>query len=68
MWGGGCIVRLTGNGAVDEVVSIPAAHVGSLCFDRQGDAYVSSSRARLSESMLQASPGAGALFRVALRN
>jgi sugar lactone lactonase YvrE len=65
MWGGACIVRLTGNGAVDEVVSIPAPHVGSLCFDRLGGAYVSTSRARLSAAMLQASPGSGALFRVA---
>lgn len=65
MWGGGCIVQLAGNGAVDEIVSIPAPHVGSLCFDRHGDAYVSTSRARLSELTLQASPDSGALFRVA---
>ena len=65
MWGGGCIVRLAGNGAVDEVVPLPAPHVGSLCFDRHGDAYVSTSRARLSEATLQASPDSGALFCVA---
>ncbi|PTR25494.1 sugar lactone lactonase YvrE [Luteibacter sp. OK325] len=62
MWGGGCIVRLAANGAVDELVSIPAPHVGSLCFNRQGGAYVSTSRARLSDAVLQASPGAGGLF------
>lgn len=67
MWGGACIVRLAANGAVEEVVSIPALHVGSLCFNRRGDAYVSTSRARLSEAMLQASPDSGALFRVTLR-
>jgi sugar lactone lactonase YvrE len=64
MWGGGCIVRVAANGAVDEVVSIPAPHVGSLCFDRHGEAYVSTSRARLSDAMLQESPGSGGLYRV----
>lgn len=62
MWGGGCIVRLAANGAVDEVVSIPAPHVGSLCFDGHGEAYVSTSRARLSDAMLLESPGSGGLF------
>jgi sugar lactone lactonase YvrE len=66
MWGGGCIVRLAANGAVEEVVPLPASHVGSLCFDRRGNAYVSTSQARLSESMLRATPDAGALFRVNL--
>jgi sugar lactone lactonase YvrE len=66
MWGGGCIVRLAANGAVEETVALPASHVGSLYFDRRGDAYVSTSRARLSESALLAMPDAGALFRVAL--
>jgi sugar lactone lactonase YvrE len=65
MWGGGCIVRLATNGAVDEVVSIPAPHVGSLCFDRHGEAYVSTSQARLSDAMLRESPGSGGLFCVA---
>jgi len=66
MWGGACIVRLAANGAVEACVSIPAPHVGSVCFSRHGDAYVSTSRARLTEAMLQANPGSGALFRVAL--
>jgi sugar lactone lactonase YvrE len=64
MWGGACVVRLAANGAEDERVEIPAPHVGSLCFDRHGDAYVSTSRARLAEAMLQANPASGALFRV----
>lgn len=65
MWGGSCIVRLAANGAVDEVVSLPAPHVGSLCFNHEGEAYVSTSRARLSEAMLGANPASGGLFRVA---
>lgn len=64
MWGGGCIVRLAGNGAVEQMVSIPAPHVGSLAFASDGHAYVSSSRARLSEAVLQANPHSGGLFRV----
>lgn len=67
MWGGACIVRLAANGAVEERVTMPAPHVGSLCFDRHGDAYVSSSRARLTEAMLRTNPDSGALFRVTLR-
>jgi sugar lactone lactonase YvrE len=68
MWGGGCIVRLAPNGAVDEVVPVPAPHVGSLSFDRHGDAYVSTSRARLSATTLEASPASGGLFRVSFRS
>jgi len=67
MWGGGCIVRLAPNGAVDEIVSLPVPHVGSLGFNRHGDAFVSTSRARLSAMTLEASPGSGGLFRVAFR-
>jgi sugar lactone lactonase YvrE len=64
MWGGSCIVRLAGNGTIEQTVAIPAPHVGSLCFDRDGNAYVASARARLSDAALQANLGSGGLFRV----
>ncbi|MET0937464.1 MAG: SMP-30/gluconolactonase/LRE family protein [Luteibacter sp.] len=64
MWGGGCIVRLAANGAVEETVGLPTPHVGSLGFATDGTAYVSSSRARLTEATLGANPDAGGLFAV----
>jgi Entner-Doudoroff aldolase len=64
MWGGGCIVQLGSNGAFLQAISIPAPHVSSLCFDAAGDVYVSTSRARLSVSALQAHPHSGGLFHI----
>ena len=64
MWGGGCIVRLASNGAMEQMIMLPAPHVGSLAFDSDGNTYVASSRARLTEAAIQANPGSGGLFRV----
>jgi len=64
MWGGGCIVQLAANGAVERSIMLPAPHVGSLDFDRRGHAYVSTSRARLTEATLDAYPGSGGLFEI----
>ncbi|UPG94587.1 SMP-30/gluconolactonase/LRE family protein [Luteibacter aegosomatissinici] len=62
MWGGGAIVQLAANGAVERSIAIPAPHVGSLAFDHEGTAYVATSRARLTETTLSAYPGSGGLF------
>ena len=67
MWGGGCIVRLAANGAMEEMISLPAPHVGSLAFDGEGNVYVASSTARLTEAMVRANPGSGGLFRVKIQ-
>jgi len=64
MWGGGCIVQLARDGAFLQAVPIPAPHVGSLCFDADGHAYVTTSRARLSPKALQTHAQSGDLFRV----
>ncbi|HEY4144341.1 SMP-30/gluconolactonase/LRE family protein [Pinirhizobacter sp.] len=64
MWGGGCIVRLAPNGAVEQMITLPAPHVGSLAFDGDGKAYVGTSRARLTDAAIEANPGSGGLFRV----
>lgn len=64
MWGGGSIVQLRSDGALLQTIPVPAPHVGSLCFDEAGHAYVSTSRARMSPGALQTYPHAGGLFRV----
>jgi Entner-Doudoroff aldolase len=64
MWGGGCILQLASDGTLLQSIPIPAPHVSSLCFDAMGDAYVSTSRLRLSVGALQAHPHSGGLFRI----
>lgn len=66
MWGGGCIAQLAADGAFLRAVPVPAPHVGSLCLDGRGKAYVTTARARLSPAMLAAHPGSGGLFEVVL--
>jgi len=66
MWGGGCIVQLAADGAFLRALPVPAPHVGSLCLDGSGKAYVSTARARLSPARLAAHPGSGGLFEVLL--
>jgi len=62
MWGGHAVVELAPNGAVLRSIPVPAAHVGSLAFGDDGRLFITTARARLSESDLARSPGAGALF------
>ncbi len=68
MWGGGAIVRIDPDGgALRESIALPAPQVSSLCFDRGGRAFVSTSCARLNEDALAANPGSGGLFQIDLR-
>lgn len=63
MWGGGCVVQIAANGgAVLQRVSIPAPQVSSVCIDGSGRLLVSTSRMRLNDQELAASPASGALF------
>lgn len=63
MWGGGTIVQIAGNGAHIASIPIPAPQVGSLAFDASGQAFVTTSRARLdTHGALARYPGSGGLF------
>lgn len=68
MWGGGCVVKIGPNGALEEQIDIPAPHVSSLCFSDDGTLWVSTSRMRLSARQLNDSPCSGALFSITFRN
>ncbi|MFI4924831.1 MAG: SMP-30/gluconolactonase/LRE family protein [Vicinamibacteria bacterium] len=65
-YGGGCVVRVTPDGAIDRVVALPVTQPTSCAF---GDAdlrtlYVTTARQRLDEGALRSQPAAGALFAV----
>ena len=66
MWGSGAIVRVAADGALLESIALPAPHVSSLCFDRRGHAFVTTSRMRLSPHALANAPGSGGLFAIDL--
>jgi Entner-Doudoroff aldolase len=66
MWGGGRVVRVGPGGAIEQQVALPAVQASSLCFDPDGDLWVTTSRMRLSEAQLASSPAAGALLRIRL--
>lgn len=66
MWGGGCAVRIGADGSLMSTIAISAPHVSSVCVDDRGRLWVSTSRMRLSQAQLDAAPGSGGLFMVAL--
>lgn len=59
LWGGGAVRRITAEGEVDMVVSLPVSQVTSCAFGGAdlGDLYITSAARGVSE------PGAGSLFR-----
>jgi sugar lactone lactonase YvrE len=63
MWDGGCIVRLSADGQIEEILHIPAPKVSSLIFggDDYRDLYITTAggNAKITEG-----PQAGALFRL----
>lgn len=68
MWGGGCVLRVGRNGAIEQTVRLPALHVSSVCTDAPGTGlWVTTSRARQTEAQLAETPHAGALFRITWR-
>ncbi|HEY5803384.1 MAG TPA: 2-dehydro-3-deoxy-6-phosphogalactonate aldolase [Lysobacter sp.] len=67
MWGAGEVVRIAPNGACVQRVRVPAPHVGSVCIGDDGELYVTTARARLSDVALTAAPGSGGLFRIHVR-
>ena len=66
MWGGGCILRVSRSGVVEQKIRLPVLHVSSLCFGREGELWATTSRARQTEAQLAETPGAGALLRISL--
>jgi sugar lactone lactonase YvrE len=66
MWGGACVVQLTGDGAFIRTVTLPAPHVSSLCFASANRLLVTTSRMRLSPQALSDHPGSGGLFEILL--
>ena len=66
MWGGGCVVQISTDGVLLQLIHVPATHVSSVCFAPNGTLFVTTSRMRLSESQLVTQPGSGALFAINL--
>ena len=67
MWGGGCVLRVGRNGAIEQTVRLPALHVSSVCPDTSGAGlWVTTSRARQTDRQLAETPHAGALFHIRL--
>jgi Entner-Doudoroff aldolase len=68
MWGGGFVVRLNAQGAIEQRVTLPAPNVSSLCFGgMNGETmFVTSSRFRLSQAAISGAPASGGLFGVNL--
>jgi sugar lactone lactonase YvrE len=66
MWGGGSVVQLAPDGTVLVTVVLPAPNPSSLCFAGPERLFVTTSRARLSPSILDRYPQSGGLFEVQL--
>jgi sugar lactone lactonase YvrE len=65
MWGGSCVVRIGGDGALLETLAIPAPHISSLCL-AGSILFVTTSRMRLSPQQLADHGGSGGLFAIDL--
>lgn len=65
MWGAGRLLRLSPEGAVEEQITLPAPHVGSVCSLPDSRLAVSTARMRLSSEQLQDAPSSGALLLIA---
>lgn len=66
MWGGGCVAKLTPDGALLATVALPAPHVSSLCVAALDRLLVTTSRMRLAPDALAAAPLSGGLFEIRL--
>jgi sugar lactone lactonase YvrE len=66
MWGGGCVQHVDASGALLERLALPAPHVGSVVLHHKS-LFVTTARARLSQTSLGASPQSGGLFRIDLK-
>ncbi|WP_179957749.1 2-dehydro-3-deoxy-6-phosphogalactonate aldolase [Exilibacterium tricleocarpae] len=63
MWGGSRLVRVAPRGVITREVILPTPNVSSCCFAGDSNSiYVSTSRFRLSNAALEASPWSGSLL------
>ena len=65
---GGCVARITPQGRVDRLISVPASRVTSCAFggDDLRTLYITTARQKLTPEELRAQPLAGSLFAVRL--
>lgn len=64
MWGGGAVIRVTGDGQIDAKLEIGVPHVTSCAFDADDALIVTTASVALSAQERYRYPGAGGLFRV----
>ena len=64
MWGGGAVIRVTGDGRIDAELQIGVPHVTSCAFDADDALIVTTASIALSQQDRRRYPGAGGLFRV----
>ena len=64
MWGGGTVIRVTGEGAIDAKLEIGVPHVTSCAFDADDALLVTTASVALKPEDRYRYPGAGGLFRV----
>lgn len=64
MWGGGCVAQISPDGALLQTVQVAAPHVSSVAVRAHENErlYITTSRARLSDIMLDRYRNSGALF------
>ena len=65
IWGGGCVLRLTPDGALDRRVDVPVSRVSSCAFggDDLTELFITTAREDASEQELAAQPTAGGIYR-----
>jgi len=65
---GGCVARITPQGRVDRMISVPASRVTSCAFGGADlrTLYITTARQKLAPEELRAQPLAGSLFAVRL--
>ena len=64
MWGGGAVIRVTGDGLIDAKLEIGVPHVTSCAFDADDALLVTTASVALSPGDRRRYPRAGGLFRV----
>ena len=64
MWGGGCVVRIGADGALQQQLQVPAPYVSSACTGPDGTLFVTTSQMRMNARQLADQPGAGGLFAI----
>ena len=63
-WGGGCVIRFTPEGKVDQIVDVPVPNVTSCTFGGKNldTLYITTARWDMTEKEITKNPYAGCLF------